>query len=241
MNDDTTRHEDDELLERLHELMRDAPLHDHGEDEDENEDTLSAQSAQIDALLLGDMSPSEAADFAQRLPDDPQLALAVRVAVSMRESIEIQAAQSESPKTTAAKNNVVSLRTWAWVGLAAAVAAAAVLWLNRGPRLQTTHDEQIRATDAPSVRSTVNLTSLPRDAFILTWNGGPLESTYDVYVTTDDLVPIDHALDLSVPRHQVPRSLLVDRPLGTRVLWRVVARSPDGRELASPTFEVTLQ
>jgi hypothetical protein len=83
--------------------------------------------------------------------------------------------------------------------------------------------------------------SLPRDAFRLVWVPLPDAGVrYTVRVTTEDLRQVAEVRRLETPSYQVPESALAAFPAGTRLLWQVEARDPDGRTVASPTYEVEI-
>jgi len=82
---------------------------------------------------------------------------------------------------------------------------------------------------------------LPREAFRLRWSPGPEGARYDVRVTTGSLEPVASAQGLIEPSYLVPESALASLPAGTRLLWQVEARLPDGERRDSPTFMTSLQ
>jgi hypothetical protein len=128
-----------------------------------------------------------------------------------------------------------------WVPLA----AAAVLVVGVGVRLvmrpTSRVDEPVyRSESGPEIRSTVPA-SLPREAFLLRWEGGPEGTTYDVLVTSERLEPLDRASRLAEPQHLVEEARLATLAAGDRVLWRVIAHLPGGREAASPTFATAVR
>lgn len=82
---------------------------------------------------------------------------------------------------------------------------------------------------------------LPRGAFRLAWKPLPDAATrYTVRVTTEDLRPVAEGLRLEGPSYQVPENALAAFPAGTRLLWLVEAKTPDGRTVASPAYEVEI-
>lgn len=108
----------------------------------------------------------------------------------------------------------------------------------------------LRPTSNPEVRDpgTVVLRSelgegavLPRDDFRLRWSGGPPGSRYELTVTTRDLDVVVDVRGLERAEYRVDAARLAPLSSGTRLLWRVVARAPDGLTAASPTFEVSVQ
>lgn len=80
---------------------------------------------------------------------------------------------------------------------------------------------------------------LPREAATLRWQG-PAGARYEITVTTADLEPVAAAGDLVAGSYTLPPAQLAALPAETLLLWRVEAVLPDGRRLASPTFEARL-
>ncbi len=86
--------------------------------------------------------------------------------------------------------------------------------------------------------------SIPREDFELIWQldaEGADQATFEVEVTTEDLVAIDLASDLSSNRYSVPEWRLEELEFGAQLQWQVRAFLPDGREFASETFECRLR
>ena len=82
--------------------------------------------------------------------------------------------------------------------------------------------------------------ALQRENAVLRWRG-PEGSTYDVLVMTEQMLVVAEASNLQEPQFRIPGQDLANLPTGTRLLWRVEAVLPNGRRLASPTFEVRLR
>jgi hypothetical protein len=83
--------------------------------------------------------------------------------------------------------------------------------------------------------------TLPRGEPTLRWTELEDGTLYDLDVTTADLAPVARATNLEVARYELPAEALASLPSGTRLLWRVQARRPDGSRTSSPTFESTLE
>jgi hypothetical protein len=79
--------------------------------------------------------------------------------------------------------------------------------------------------------------TLPRDGAVLRWDG-PEEAFYRLRVMTADLMPLTEARELEAEEYQVPASVLSGVPPGSRIVWQVEARLPDGRRVTSPAFHV---
>jgi len=77
-----------------------------------------------------------------------------------------------------------------------------------------------------------------RDA-VLRWSEVPGASSYNVTVLTPDLVVVHQAVGVSGREFRLPEALR-QRAAGSELLWNVDAVMPDGRTVASPTFELRL-
>jgi hypothetical protein len=133
-------------------------------------------------------------------------------------------------------------RPSAWARLAAAMAiiafgtVLALRWPTPSP------DPVVRDRPANAIRSLLaENASLPKDAFRLEWSSGPAGSRYDVIVTTTGLDDVANVRAIERTELTIEPGRLAPFAPGTRLLWRVVARTPDGRTIASPTYAVIVQ
>ena len=83
--------------------------------------------------------------------------------------------------------------------------------------------------------------AVPRDEFWIRWSGGQTGTRYDLVVTTPQFEEIVDERGLDATEYRVPPERLKQLPSGTRLLWRVNARSIDGGTVSSPTYEVTIR
>jgi hypothetical protein len=119
------------------------------------------------------------------------------------------------------------------------VAVGGLLFL-RGP--DGTHDPGYRQPGSEAIRSL-----LPEDEPVsradlrLRWSPGPEGTRYDVRVTTESLENIASARSLVEASFVVPESALESLPPGSRLLWQVQMRLPDGERRDSPTFVTLLK
>jgi hypothetical protein len=74
---------------------------------------------------------------------------------------------------------------------------------------------------------------------VLRWSGVPGASSYNVTVLTPDLVVVYQAVGVPGREFRLPEAVR-QRAAGGGLLWNVDAVLPDGRTVASPTFEVRL-
>lgn len=221
----TEEHDD---AEDLIALFRDAPA--LGDDEPD---------PRIEALLAGSLSKEEAQALAQQAIDDPDLALAIRVAAAMDEARQ-DAATAEPPKVVRIDRAQRRSRVLAVVTIALAAAAAVFLIMRPRPPAEF-DDDAVRTGVDKRIRPAEGTDRLPKDAFTLRWVGGPESATYDLFVTTSDLRVVYQALEQRATEHTVPAASLADLAPGTTLLWRVVAVTSDGRKIHSTAFEVVIE
>ncbi len=100
---------------------------------------------------------------------------------------------------------------------------------------------QYRDATEPLAPTSLVTGSLPRDQFILRWSPAPQGSTYSVRLSTADLTPLLSQQDIVSPELLVPSSALANVKSGDQLLWQVEVRLPNGRQIPSETYVVTLQ
>lgn len=142
------------------------------------------------------------------------------------------------PRPTGARSG--AHRHWraaSW-GLAAAAAlivlAGAALWRMQVPQPAA---PVMRAGADVALRSLVPESQpLPRARFLLKWSSAGDGASYDLYVVTEDLQNVASTRGLRTNEFLVPEKSLSALPAGAIIVWRVSARLPDGRGVASPSF-----
>lgn len=80
----------------------------------------------------------------------------------------------------------------------------------------------------------------PANEALLRWSEVPGASSYNVTVLTPDLVVVHQAVGVSARELRLPEGVR-RRAAGGGLLWNVDAVLPDGRTVASPTFELRLK
>jgi hypothetical protein len=179
--------------------------------------------------LEGALPANERRELIDRLPADPALAEAWRVADALHAASAVDANAGAAPRRP-----VTGWRR-GWLAVAA-VLLAAVSAVFVFQRLRPA-EETFREVEGYSVESLIDAdVALPRSQFQLRWTPGPPDTRYQVSVTTEDLQVLTIAADLPAAEYVVPGEILASVPSGNRVLWQVDARLPGGERMSSATF-----
>jgi hypothetical protein len=80
----------------------------------------------------------------------------------------------------------------------------------------------------------------PAKDAVLRWSEVPGATSYNVTVLTPDLVVLHQAVGVAGRELRLPDGVR-QRATGGGLLWNVDAVMPDGRTVASPTFELRLR
>ena len=131
------------------------------------------------------------------------------------------------------------LRTRALLPLAASAMAAVGLWVVLRPPPVHPPPVERGSGNAPAVRAESPEVQAAGDAR-LRWSEVPGATSYNVTVLTPDLVVLHQAVGISGHALQLPEGVL-RKAAGGGLLWNVDAVMPDGRTVASPTFELRLR
>jgi hypothetical protein len=130
-----------------------------------------------------------------------------------------------------------------WVPLAAAAAVVislAALALLYWPPTDTA--PVYRAPDTEWLRATIpESVPLPRQRCLLRWTPGPEGTVYQVRVTSQKLDVLAQAGGLEAPEFLVPEEALETLAPGSRIVWQVTARLPDGKRVDSTSFLVRVE
>jgi len=122
--------------------------------------------------------------------------------------------------------------------LALSAMAAVGIWLVlRPPPIRPPPVERGNG-NVPTVHAESPEVQPARDA-VLRWSEVPGASSYNVTVLTPDLVVVHQAMGVSGREFRLPDAVR-QRAAGSGLLWNVDAVMPDGRTVASPTFELRL-
>lgn len=196
--------------------------------------TTCPDPARIYDAARGALPPGETREVVEHLAVCPECAEAWRLAAAFEE--EAGVADEPAPVVT---RSIWRPRLVAAAATLLAAALAAGLWWS-----VVTVPEQAPVYRAAGEAEIVSLLPegepLDREQPVLLWRLGPEAvpegTTYDLQVSTAALEPVAEASELEEPRYQLPKEALADLPAGAQLLWRVEARTPDGRRIASPTF-----
>lgn len=82
---------------------------------------------------------------------------------------------------------------------------------------------------------------LPREAFVLSWKPVEDAESYELLVTTTELVIVADPKGLTTTQYQVPASALAGLPAGTQLHWSVTAVFPDGGLRSSEMVRTMLE
>lgn len=129
---------------------------------------------------------------------------------------------------------------WGIAVLGAALAAGIVGVIVLRPPVETPDADVIRGELAVPLRSATP-DAVPRSAAELRWSAGPEGTVYDVRVLDERLQPVAEAVGLQVPHWTIPADRLQHLPAPASLQWRVIARTPEGRQLSSPTWAVRIE
>jgi len=216
------------------------------------------------SIATGELRGPEAEAVLDRVLQDPDTAELWRATFALAEEAGLENAagsdeadvdESQLLADSPAANSRPAANTGPmgsrWLGLAGAAAAALMLvWLWPSPKPPTPGDPSvddptvapvIRAVDHPAIGSALESESLPREACLLQWKGGPVGARFDVWVETRAGVRLATGLDLEGTQFQVPVDALRDVAEGEAIVWRITALAEDGRRVDSPSFQVRVQ
>nr|WP_255207688.1 hypothetical protein [Myxococcus sp. AM009] len=215
-----------------------------------SEDTLENEDSPVDSdriwrAVSGALPAEERRAVVERVAADPAWAAAWRLAhelncASQRSSSDGRAggqgarARSDGGGTRGERGFRFAWSRPLW----GAVATAALVLVVVGVSLPENPDApSLRGRDAAGLVS-----CLPEDAplrrqdCVLRWSGGTEDTRWSVRLSTEDLRLVHRADSLEQSEYRVPESVLAPLKAGTKLLWQVEARLPDGQVLRSTTF-----
>ncbi|HVP60415.1 MAG TPA: hypothetical protein VMT11_07645 [Myxococcaceae bacterium] len=131
------------------------------------------------------------------------------------------------------------LRGQSFVPLALSALAAGALWVVFRPAPPHPPPVERGSGSGPTVQAE-SPRMQPAGGAVLRWSEVPGASSYNVTVLTQDLVVVHQAVGLAGRELKLPEGV-GQRAAGGGLLWNVDAVLPDGRTVASPTFELQLR
>src|SRR5262249_29508360 len=131
------------------------------------------------------------------------------------------------------------LRTRTLVPLALSAMAAVGLWVVLRPPPIHPPPVERGSGNAAALRAESPEVQPAGDA-LLRWSEVPGATSYNVTVLTPDLVVLHQAVGISGRQLPLPEGVR-QKAAGGGLLWNVDAVMPDGRTVASPTFELRLR
>jgi cbb3-type cytochrome oxidase subunit 3 len=153
---------------------------------------------------------------------------------------ELDSAHAGSAPAMPASSRALSVfygRSRLLIGTAAVfLVALGIAFIMFRPAARPTED--VAATLQPRDEQSA---ALPLGDFLLRWTPGPAGSRYDVTVMKAPMDVVAEVRNLEVTEYRVPPQQLAGVADGTRLLWRVVAHTPDGRTVSSALLAVRLQ
>jgi len=156
-----------------------------------------------------------------------------------RAATESGAAESDPPPMRSLLGGGPPLRTRTLLPLALSALAAVGIWVVlRPPPVHPPSVERGNGSGS-AVRAESPEVQPARDA-MLRWSEVPGASSYNVTVLTPDLVVVHQEVGVSGRQLRLPEGVR-QRAAGRGLLWNVDAVMPDGRTVASPTFELRLR
>ena len=165
-----------------------------------------------------------------------------RILVDVRRAAEGSGAAEVDPPPVALQAGRAPirpfLRTRTLLPLAVSGMAAVGLWVVLRPPPPRPMPVE-RGNRGGTVRAESPEVQPARDA-VLRWSEVPGASSYTVTVLTPDLVVVHQAVGVSARELRLPEGVR-QRAAGSGLLWNVDAVLPDGRTVASPTFELQLR
>lgn len=181
---------------------------------------------------VGEASPEQVRELVDHALTCSPCAVAWRLA---RQLID-----DDEATTTAQPSSWRSWRSALAAMAAILVLAVGFLWQqNSGPsNLRNGSKAQISTSLAKG-------DELPREAFVLSWNGPQAGLRYDLRVTRENLEPVTEVQGIksetSEVEYLIDAELLTDVPPGGAILWRIETTLPNGGHLASDTFVVRVK
>jgi hypothetical protein len=236
---------DDATVERLRAAFR------AGESGEEAGEPVDAD--RVWRAVSGESTPEERREVVARVAADPAWASAWRLAHELNRSASDATARAEREpaRDSRARHDAERPRAsrhrfhFAWSRpVWGALATAALVLVVVGVSLRQGPDDlpRMRGGETVAIASGVPEDApLPREHCVLRWSGGPEGTRYSLQLSSDDLSVVHREESLARNEYPVPAEVLAKLPSGTKLLWQVEARLPDGQVRRSATFMNRIQ
>jgi hypothetical protein len=180
----------------------------------------------------GELPAEERLRLIDRMASDPELAEAWRLAVELQ-----AAARRADPATAPAPVRSLGRREGRWNPAWLALAATLILAIGIGVRHQLVPEPTWRGQRLGSGIELLvaDEARLPRNSATLRWRADGALAAARVLLTTPALEPVYQSPEIAVEEFTVPAAALAAVPAGSRLLWRIEARTPEGAPRSSTT------
>lgn len=185
--------------------------------------------------VRGELPPDEVREIVDHVAMCSSCAEDWRIAMAFEE--ESHTGETAMAPAYVLRPSFSRFRPWLAAAAAAMVLTVAGIQL-RPDRPETPPIYRSGSESAVEVRETA---SAPRGNMVFGWKATAGAESYELLVTTSDLVIIANPTDLTTIQYQVPASALAGLPSGARLFWKVTAVFPDGSRQQSPTLTTTLE
>lgn len=206
---------------------------------DDGGDTVDSEA--IWRAASGEATPAERHAVIETMARNPAAAESWRIARALLDELGEGDPVAKDPGTPHEQSRILDPPRNRWRKTMLAAAASVVLVLGLG----WWSSEDVWQSSAPIYREApvseltaeiADGVAMPRQAFVLRWSSAGEGAHYRLRVLTPELRPVVDIDDLEATEVHLEPESLADIPDGTRLLWQVEARLPDGRTVASATF-----
>lgn len=184
--------------------------------------------------VTGEASLDERRAVLEEVARNPAAAESWRLALELEREIGEAGERPSTPVVPVGRRLWQSLSA---VAATVALAAGVSMWLEPDPEVTPVYRDPAAATITSLTPETE---PQPRHDVVLRWSDVGAGTRYTVRVLTEGLEPLLTLEELTLPEARLPADRMVELPPGTRLLWQVEARTPDGREIPSATFFLEL-
>lgn len=183
--------------------------------------------------VRGELPPDEVREIVDHVAACPSCAEDWRIAMAFEEESRT-AGNDEGDEEDANVLRPPVSRFRPWMAAAAAALVLTVVGIQMRP------EKPVYRGDGDTV-ATQATPSAARGSFVLAWQPAAGAESYELLVTTSELLTVADPKGLTATQYQVPESALAGLPAGTLLHWRVTAVFPDGSRKQSATATTALE